>query len=405
MSQAIISLNSGSSSIKFGLYELTEAGPVHVAGGKLEGIGTAPRIRITDENGTVLGQRVWEDGAALTHEHLLDDLYGWADRYLPAHRIVAVGHRIVHGGADFWHPMRIDAALMEKLEAFCSLAPLHQPHNLAAVREIARKTPGLFQVACFDTAFHHAMAPVAARMALPRALAERGFRRYGFHGLSYEYIAKTLAEQDPEMSRGKVIVAHLGNGASMCAMENGQSVDTTMGFTALDGLMMGTRTGSLDPGVVVHLQLQEGMSAHQVESLLYRESGLLGVSGGISSDMRTLHESRDPHAAEAVELFVWRAARHAGALMCSLQGLDGLVFTAGIGENDPIIRSAICRRLAWAGVRIDEAANAAGAPVISTPGSPVTVRVIPTDEERMIALHSYRLYREAHPVEHPGTAG
>lgn len=395
MGKAIFSLNSGSSSIKFGLYVLTDDGPVHAAGGKLEGIGTAPRIKITDEDGTVLGQKVWEDGASLSHEALLDDLYGWVDDYLPHHRIVAVGHRIVHGGSNFWEPMRIDTALMKELESFCSLAPLHQPHNLAAVREIAKKSPGLFQVACFDTAFHHAMSPVAARMALPRDLAERGFRRYGFHGLSYEYIARRLNELDQEMAEGKVIVAHLGNGASMCAMDKCRSVDTTMGFTALDGLMMGTRTGSLDPGVVVHLQLQEGMTAKEVESLLYRQSGLLGVSG-ISSDMRTLHESDDPHAAEAVDLFVWRAARHAGALMSSLQGLDGLVFTAGIGENDPIIRAAICERLAWAGIHIDEAANAANAPVISTPGGRVTVRVIPTDEERMIALHSFRLYQAAH---------
>lgn len=397
MSQAIISLNSGSSSIKFGLYVLTPEGPVHVAGGKLEGIGTAPRIVIKDEDGAVLGEKVWENGAGLSHEALLDELYGWADRHLPAHRIVAVGHRVVHGGSDFWEPVRIDAGLIGKLEAFCSLAPLHQPHNLAAVREIAKKSPGLFQVACFDTAFHHTMSAVAARMALRRDLADRGFRRYGFHGLSYEYIARTLTELDPAAAKGRVIVAHLGNGASMCAMQDCRSVDTTMGFTALDGLMMGTRTGSLDPGVVVHLQLQEGMTAHQVESLLYRESGLLGVSGGISSDMRTLHESSDPHAAEAVELFVWRAARHAGALMSSLQGLDGLVFTAGIGENDPLVRSAICKRLEWAGIVIDEAANAAGAPVISTPESRVVVRVIPTDEERMIALHTFRLYRHYHP--------
>ncbi|WP_030539339.1 acetate/propionate family kinase [Sphingobium sp. DC-2] len=387
MSRAIVSLNSGSSSIKFGLYALEPGGPVHKAGGKLEGIGTAPRLMIRDDDGTVLIQRDWPGGASLTHEQLLDVLYDWADTHLTGYEIAAVGHRVVHGGRKFRHPVRVDAALLSELEAFCSLAPLHQPHNLAAIREIARKSPGLLQVACFDTAFHHDMPEVAARMALPRAYAERGFRRYGFHGLSYEYIARKLAELAPALARGRVIAAHLGNGASMCAMREGRSIDTTMGFTALDGLMMGTRSGSLDPGVIVHLQLQEGMSAQDVESLLYRQSGLLGVSG-VSSDMRALHDSKDPHAREAIELFVWRAARHAGALMSALEGLDGLVFTAGIGENDPRIRAAICERLAWAGVVLDAQANASNAPVISSPDSRIAVRVIPTDEERMIALHT-----------------
>ena len=298
---------------------------------------------------------------------------------------------MVHGGGAFWEPQLIDSDLVSKLEAFCPLAPLHEPHNLAAIREIARKSPHLVQIACFDTGFHHALPAVASRLPIPRALSEKGMRRYGFHGLSYEFIARELAELDPLLAQGRVIAAHLGNGASMCAMLAGQSIDTTMGFTALDGLMMGTRTGSLDPGVVVHLQLQEGMSAQAVEALLYRQSGLLGVSG-VSSDMRALHASDDPHAAEAIELFVWQAARQAAALICSLDGLDGLVFTAGIGENDPAIRAAICARLGWAGVVLDEDANIAGSAVISAPASRVKVRVIPTDEERMIALHSFRLW-------------
>ncbi|MDZ7895576.1 MAG: acetate/propionate family kinase [Sphingobium sp.] len=391
MSRAIISLNSGSSSIKFGLYRLTSDGPQHVAGGKLEGIGTDPQVVIRADDGQVLLDKQWPDGAGLPHEPLLGELFDWAAAHLEGYEIVAVGHRVVHGGGVFWEPQLIDSDLVSKLEAFCPLAPLHQPHNLAAIREIARKSPHLVQIACFDTGFHHALPAVASRLPIPRALSEKGMRRYGFHGLSYEFIARQLAELDPLLAQGRVIAAHLGNGASMCAMLAGQSVDTTMGFTALDGLMMGTRTGSLDPGVVVHLQLQEGLSAQAVEDLLYRQSGLLGVSD-VSSDMRVLHGSHDPYAAEAIELFVWQAARQAAALICSLDGLDGLVFTAGIGENDPAVRAAICARLGWAGVVLDEDANMAGSAVISAPASRVKVRVIPTDEERMIAMHSFRLW-------------
>lgn len=390
MSRALISLNSGSSSIKFGLYTLDDGGPRHAAGGKLEAIGTDPRILVRKDDGEVLLEKSWPGGAGLTHEDLLGELYGWAQDHLREHEIVAVGHRVVHGGGVFRAPQRIDAALVARLEAFSPLAPLHQPHNLAAIREIARMAPHLLQVACFDTAFHHAMPPVATRLPLPRRFAEQGVRRYGFHGLSYEYIARRLGDIDPGLAKGRVIVAHLGNGASLCAMREGASIDTTMGFTALDGLMMGTRSGALDPGVVLHLMLQEGMSAHQVEALLYGQSGLLGVSG-ISGDMRVLHACADPHAKEAIELFVWTVARHMAALIGSLEGLDGIVFTAGIGENDPVIRSAICARMAWAGVLLDEAANAANAPVISRPDSRIAVRVIPTDEERMIAFHTFNM--------------
>lgn len=390
MSRALISLNSGSSSIKFGLYTLEQDGPRHAAGGKLEGIGSDPRILVRKDDGEVLLEKSWPGGAGLTHEDLLGELYGWAQDHLREHEIVAVGHRVVHGGGVFHAPQRIDAALVERLEAFSPLAPLHQPHNLAAIREIARMVPHLLQVACFDTAFHHAMPAVATRLPLPRRFAEKGVRRYGFHGLSYEYIAQRLGEIDPGLAKGRVIVAHLGNGASLCAMREGASIDTTMGFTALDGLMMGTRSGALDPGAVLHLMLQEGMSARQVEALLYGQSGLLGVSG-VSGDMRVLHASADPHAKEAIELFVWTVARHMAALIGSLEGLDGIVFTAGIGENDPAIRAAICARMAWAGIILDEAANAANAPVITRPDSRIAVRVIPTDEERMIAFHTFSM--------------
>ncbi|MGE4410672.1 MAG: acetate/propionate family kinase [Sphingomonadales bacterium] len=387
MTRAVVSLNSGSSSIKFALFRLDEAGtPIHAAGGKIEGIGTAPRIVARADDGSIAWEQQWPD-TGMTHEALLHELFDWAVGHLGDNKVVAIGHRVVHGGMTFAKPVRIDDALMEALEALCPLAPLHQPHNLAAIRAIAKLAPHLPQVACFDTAFHHDMPIVAARMALPRAMAERGYRRYGFHGLSYEYIARHLRMVDPNLAKGRVITAHLGNGASMCAMHDCRSIDSTMGFTALDGLMMGTRTGSLDPGVVVHLVEQEGMTGPEIEKLLYRQSGLLGVSG-ISSDMRELHASDDPHAKEAIELFAWRAARHAAALMTGLRGLDGLVFTAGIGENDPIIRAMICERLEWTGITLDPEANARNAPVISTADSRITVRVIPTDEEQMIALHS-----------------
>ncbi|NOW48958.1 acetate kinase [Novosphingobium sp. SG751A] len=395
MSRALISLNAGSSSIKFGLYTLDQDGPHHAAGGKLEGIGSDPRIRICQDDGVVLLEKSWPDGAGLTHEELLGELFGWAQDHLREHEIVAVGHRVVHGGGVLWTPQRIDAALIARLEAFCPLAPLHQPHNLAAIREIVRMAPHLLQVACFDTAFHHAMPAIATRLALPRRFAEKGVRRYGFHGLSYEYIARRLGEIDPGLAGGRVIVAHLGNGASLCAMRDGASIDTTMGFTALDGLMMGTRSGALDPGAVLHLQLQEGMSARQVEAMLYGQSGLLGVSG-VSGDIRVLHASADPHAKEAIELFVWTVARHMAALIGSLEGLDGIVFTAGIGENDAAIRAAICARMAWAGVVLDEAANAANAPVITRSDSRIAVRVMPTDEERMIAFHTFNMLRDQH---------
>ena len=402
--RVIISLNAGSSSIKFALYRLeerrleenwleedwledwAEAGePVQAAGGVLEGIGTAPRLRLAVAGGVAPIAREWPDGAALTHEDLLAELCDEVLGHLDVAAIAGIGHRVVHGGGEFDAPVRLDDAVMARLEALCPLAPLHQPHNLAAIRAIRALLPGVPQVACFDTAFHHGMPAVATRLALPRALTDKGIRRYGFHGLSYAYILRCLRAVDGDLARGRVIVAHLGSGASLCAMADGRSIDTTMSFTALDGLMMGTRCGALDPGVVLHLITQEGMSAAQVEHLLYSESGLRGVSG-ISGDMRVLHASASPAAAEAVELFVWRVAREIGALASSLGGVDGIVFTAGIGENDPVIRAAIGERLGWLGLRMDAAANAVNAPLISAAGSAVVLRVIPTDEERMIAL-------------------
>lgn len=393
MSATILCLNAGSSSLKFALYAREGTDARLLAHGKIEAIGLAPHLIARDAAGVTLAERRWshEDGA--THETLLADLLNSVEAHV-GRELVAVGHRVVHGGVDFAEPVRVTDAVLDKLDALCPLAPLHQPHNLAAIRAVKAARPRLVQVACFDTGFHQTQPPVATRLALPRALTGEGVRRYGFHGISYEYIARRLREIDPVMAGGRAIAAHLGNGASLCAMKGGGSIDTTMGFTALDGLVMGTRCGTIDPGVVLYLFQQKGLDAKAVEHLLYSESGLLGVSG-LSSDMRDLAASDDPRAAEAVALFAYRAAREAGALACSLEGLDGIVFTAGIGENAADVRAMVCARLGWLGVTIDPQANAAHAPLISTAGSAVKVRVIPTDEERMIALHTLELLASA----------
>ena len=391
--KAVVSLNSGSSSIKFSLFAVDDDGPPRLsAGGKIEKIGIAPELVAKTIEGEVLLRRAWPDGAALRHADLLEFLFAWAVEHLEDREIIAIGHRVVHGGTDFAEPRRVTPDLLAALEKLSPLAPLHQPHNLAAIHAIARLAPDLPQVACFDTAFHHDRPEIATWFALPRELHARGVRRYGFHGLSYEFIARRLREIDPALASGRVIAAHLGNGASLCAMRDGKSVDTTMGFTALDGLVMGTRSGALDPGVVLHLQTQLGMSATQVEDLLYRKSGLLGVSG-VSSDMRVLSASPAPEAEQAIDLFAWRAAREIAALAASLGGVDGLVFTAGIGEKHADARARIARRLEWMGLRLDAAANAVNATHLSTPDSRVRALVIPTDEELMIALHTLRVAR------------
>ena len=310
----------------------------------------------------------------------------WVEEHLGGAKLVAAGHRIVHGGEAFTDPVRLDAAALTELAKLNPLAPLHEPHNLAAVTAILGLRPALPQIGCFDTAFHHTMPEIATRFALPRAFHDSGVRRYGFHGISYEYISGRLSELAPKLAAGRVIGAHLGNGASMCAMLAGRSVDSTMGFTALDGLVMGTRSGTIDPGVVLYLLQARGMTAETITELLYKKSGLLGVSG-IASDMRVLLKSTAAAAKQAVELFAFTCARHAGALTTALGGLDGIVFTAGIGEHAPEIRAAICARLAWLGIELSADANAANAPVISSKASRVQVRVIPTDEEAMIARH------------------
>jgi acetate kinase len=391
VAETILCLNAGSSSLKFALFALAHQDRLDLVDqGEVEGIGTVPRLSIIETGGRARVAREWPAGAGLGHEDFLAEILAWIDSRRDAGRIVAAGHRVVHGGTAFGAPVVVDEHVLAELERLAPLAPLHQPHNLAAIRAVAGLRPELPQVACFDTAFHHTLAPAAARFALPREFADSGVRRYGFHGLSYEYIASVLPTAAPEIAGGRVIVAHLGNGASLCAMRAGKSVDTTMGLTALDGLVMGTRCGALDPGVVLYLLQQRGMDAATVEDLLYHRSGLLGVSG-ISSDMRALLASPDPRAAEAIELFVFRIVRAAGALAATLGGLDGLVFTAGIGEHAAPIRARVCAGLAWLGIDLDPAANDAGGPRITRPHGRVSAWVVPTDEDRMIAHHTRRL--------------
>ncbi len=396
MTDAILVLNAGSSSLKFSVF-LDGEPPEPLLRGQLEGLFTQPRFVARDHAGGVAGEKDWAAGTRLGHDGAIEFLFTWGrGGALRGHRIAAAGHRVVHGGLKFTRPVLIDPDVLAALEAFVPLAPLHQPHNLAAIRAIVQRVPELPQVACFDTSFHRTQPAVAQVFALPRRYAEEGVLRYGFHGLSYEYIASVLPGTDARAAAGRTVVAHLGNGASMCALEAGKSVASTMGFTAVDGLPMGTRCGALDPGVLLYLMDRHGMDARALEQLIYQQSGLLGVSG-ISSDMRTLLASPDPRAAEALELFVYRICRELGSLAAALGGLDTLVFTGGIGENAAAIRARVCRDAAWLGLELDEAANDAGGPRISRGRSRVTAWVIPTNEELMIAQHTRRLLAGKRP--------
>ena len=380
MTSAVLILNAGSSSIKFALYE-TERLEV-LCRGAIDGIGGTPRFAV---RGAIAAQlpAVPTLPEPATHDSLTIWLLDTLRARLEAVTIVAAGHRVVHGGARFNDPVSVDDAVMAELDQLVSLAPLHEPHNLATIRAVTKAWDQLPQVACFDTQFHRTQPRLEQMFALPRELTDDGVLRYGFHGLSYEYIASVLPEHAGPRADGRVIVAHLGNGASMCAMNKRRSVASTMGFTALDGLMMGTRSGALDPGVVLHLLQQRGMTPNEVASLLYNKSGLLGVSG-ISADVRDLEASKNPRATEALDLFAYRAARELG-------GLDVLVFTAGIGEHSAFMRRRICEHFGWMGVEIDAAANSRGAALISKPASAIDVRVIPTDEELVIARATRRL--------------
>ena len=387
MADAIIVINAGSSSVKFSLFAVRDGDLVLDVGGQLEGIYTAPRFVAKDPSGRVVAERKWKQGTEFGHAGAVEHLRRFLREELQEHRLVGVGHRVVHGGLRYTAPVRVDARVLKDLERFNPLAPLHQPHNLSTIAMLMESAPDLPQFACFDTSFHRTNAEVAQRFALPADLHEAGVRRYGFHGLSYEYIASVLPKYDERAAAGKTIVLHLGNGASMCAMAAGRSVANTMGFTAVEGLAMGTRCGSLDPGVILYLMDERGMDARAVERLIYTQSGLLGMSG-ISSDMRALLESADPRARIAIDVYVYRIRRELGSLAVALGGLDTVVFTAGIGENAAPIREQACEGLGWLGLELDSAANAAGGPRISTPGSRVSAWVIPTNEELMIARHT-----------------
>jgi len=388
MDDFVVVLNAGSSSLKFSIYRRPESGSWGLgARGQIEGIGTAPKFSAKDGSGSRLVDDALDKATVRDARSALDVLAKWLRSSYGGSRVLGVGHRIVHGGSRFAGPTQITPQVLADLRQLIPLAPLHQPHNLAAVEAVTEQLPDVPQVACFDTSFHRGQPAVAELVALPRDIRNGGVQRYGFHGLSYEYIASVLPEVAPEVANGRVIVAHLGSGASMCAMRDRKSIDSTLGFTALDGLCMGTRPGALDPGVVLYLFQNLGLSAKDVETILYKKSGLLGISG-TSNDMRDLLGSSDPAARLAVDYFVYRAAKEIGALASVLSGIDALVFTAGIGENSPEIRSRICDASAWLGIELDSSANSTKQRRISRPGSRVSAWVIPTNEELIIARHT-----------------
>jgi acetate kinase len=386
MAPVYLVLNAGSSSLKFQVFEeVVGAEPRAVLKGLYEGLGSAAHFSVKDTAGAVLDDLHWSGDERIGHEEALLHLVAWLREHQQGRTLAAIGHRVVHGGDAFGGPVLVDDAVLQSLDTLVPLAPLHQPHNLEPIRIVRRRIPAMPQVACFDTAFHATQPEIARMFALPRDMRERGVRRYGFHGLSYDYISSVLKDHDPRLAQGRVIVAHLGNGASLCALEGGASVATTMGFSALDGLPMGTRCGAIDPAVVFYMLREMKLSPEEAERILYSKSGLLGVSG-LSNDMRVLREkaSTDADARRAIDLFVYRIVREAGSLVAALGGLDGIVFTAGIGENDAATRAEVLAGLAWAGFATDEAANRAGGPRISSEPGP-TAWVISTNEELVIA--------------------
>ncbi len=391
MKNYLLIINAGSSSIKFALFLLAPGCGLQAdASGQMDAIGIKPHLRVVDETGQTLIDQDCSSHEIHDHDSALAFIRGWIDIYQGDGRLVAVGHRVVHGGSQYVTPVLVNAGILDDLERLTSLAPLHQPHNLSPIRSLLSTMPELPQVACFDTAFHSTQPDVARCVALPRQFEEEGVCRYGFHGLSYEYIASILPELAPNLQSGRVIVAHLGNGASLCALQDSRSIATTMGFSPLDGLVMGTRCGAIDPGVLLYLMERHGMDAQGLTKLLYHQSGLLGVSG-LSSDMRVLLESETRAAQEAVALFVYRIAREIGSLVAALGGLDALIFTGGIGENAAQIRTMIGTQAAWLGVVIDENNNQRSARCISASNAKVSVWVVPTNENLMIARHTLRL--------------
>ena len=389
MNKYLLVINAGSSSIKFAIYQidtsLTEL--TANATGQIEGIGNQPNLTINSFEGLLLVNRKLSVNEVHDHTSAITLMLDWLRNYLADGTLLAVGHRVVHGGQLYSTPILINATVLTELETLVPLAPLHQPNNLAIIDSILKSMPYLPQVACFDTAFHRSQPDVAQRFAIPRRFTEEGVRPYGFHGLSYEYISTVLPRLDPKLSNARIIVAHLGSGASLCAIHHGQSIATTMGFSPLDGLMMGTRCGNIDPGVLLYFMDHHKMNVHTVEQLLYYQSGLLGVSG-ISSDMRTLLASENPHAKEAIELFVYRIRREIGSLIAALDGIDALVFTGGIGEHSPEIRSKICHKATWLDLELDDYANETSSIRISTYNSRISGWVVPTDENLVIANHT-----------------
>jgi acetate kinase len=384
MTDCIAVLNAGSSSIKFALYDAQDE--ALLCRGQIESIGLTPRLTVQDAAGTIIAERSWLE-SGLDHPGATQEIVRITRELLGGRRIGAVGHRVVHGGTRYAAPIRIDSNILADLELLVPLAPLHQPHNLAPIRTLAEHAPTLPQVACFDTAFHRGQSQVVQSFGLPRAYLDEGVRRYGFHGLSYEFVTAELRRVAPDLASSRLVIAHLGNGASLCAVHNGRSVASTMGFTAVDGLMMGTRCGAVDPGVIVYLMDRHGLDARGIEDLIYRKSGLLGVSG-LSSDMRTLRASAASEAAEAVALFIHRIVREVGSLAAALGGLDGLVFTAGIGENDAATRAEVAAGCGWLGLTLDKTLGSGGTRLISAATSRLQAWVVPTDEERMIARHT-----------------
>jgi acetate kinase len=389
MREAILVLNAGSSSIKFSVFVGKNDGLDLVIRGQAEGLFTSPRFVAKSADGTVLDEKTWGEGVKLGHAGAIEYLSQFLQEHRGGMTLVGVGHRVVHGGMKYFQPVRVDAQVLANLSKLIPLAPLHQPHNLAPIELVLKQRPDVPQVACFDTGFHSTNPPLAQMFGLPMRLTDAGVRRYGLHGLSYEYIASVLPERAPRAATGKTIVLHLGNGSSMCALDAGKSMASTMGFSALDGLLMGTRCGALDPGVILYLLDNEKMDARAIEKLLYNQSGLLGVSG-ISSDVRELLESQDPRAKLALDLYIYRIGRELGSLAAALGGLDAIVFTAGIGENAVAIREGVCRQAAWLGVELDGAANRKPdkSGCITTARSRLGGWVIGTNEELMIARHT-----------------
>ncbi len=392
MNKFLVVINAGSSSIKFAIYRLDSSSQLIVdANGQIDGIGNQPNFTVTNQQSVVLVDSKPSNNEAADHKATINIICAWLLEYIAEGELLAVGHRVVHGGQHYAEPVLIDTKVLSDLEKLIPLAPLHQPHNLEAIRALQEIMPTLPQAACFDTAFHCTQSEVTKRFALPRHFFDEGIRRYGFHGLSYEYITSVLPTLDPALERARIIVAHLGNGASLCAIHKSRSIATTMGFSPLDGLVMGTRCGTIDPAVLLYLMDQYGMDARALEHLLYYESGLLGVSG-ISNDMRTLVASDDLHAKEAIELFVYRIGREIGSLVAALGGLDALIFTGGIGEHSNEIRAKICHQSMWLGIKLNKQANENNSKLISTLHSNISTWVIRTDENLVIAKHLLNLY-------------